>query len=364
LKGKALPQKPSQALRVMQVCAAPKPGGAEKFFVRLCEALAQRPAEEVVVLPVVRPGSWVGERLAEAGVPVETVPFGSPLEVPARLRLKALAKQFRPDVIQTWMNRASSLAPRGQGVVVGRLGGYYKLKNYKRCDWLVGNTEDICRYLREEGWPESRLRYLPNFVTPPRAADSGEAARLRERFGIPKDASLLFLAGRLHENKAIDVAIKALAQLADQTHLLIAGEGPLEAELKALAESEGVAVRCHFTDWLDDLAPCYAAADIALVPSRIEPLGNVVLEAWGAGLPVVASKSAGPVSLIEEGESGLLFELEDAQGLAGAVRRLQEDPQFASRLADKGRETLETRFSKDAVVDRFLAFYREISGAG
>jgi len=134
--------------------------------------------------------------------------------------------------------------------------------------------------------------------------------------------------------------------------------------LRALAESEGVAGRCHFAGWLDDLAPCYAAADIALVPSRIEPLGNVVLEAWGAGLPVVASKSAGPASLIEEGESGLLFELEDQQGLAAAVRRLQADPQLAARLADRGRQTLEARFSKDAVVGRFLAFYREISGAG
>jgi len=213
LEGKALPETPRQPLRVLQVCAAPKPGGAEKFFLRLCEALAQRPEEEVVALPVVRPGSWLAARLTEAGVPFETAPFGGPLEIPARLGLTAIAKRFRPDVIQTWMNRASSLAPRGQGVVVGRLGGYYKLKYYRRCDWLVGNTEDICRYLREAGWPESRLRYLPNFVTPPRPAEPGEAARLRERFGIPEEASLLFLAGRLHENKAIDVAIAALAAL-------------------------------------------------------------------------------------------------------------------------------------------------------
>ena len=76
---------------------------------------------------------------------------------------------WRPDIVLTWMSRATRLCPRGDFVHVARLGGYYDLKYYRRCDHLIGNTRAIVDYAIAEGWPRERISYLPNFVPDMRA---------------------------------------------------------------------------------------------------------------------------------------------------------------------------------------------------
>ncbi len=116
------------------------------------------------------------------------------------------------------MNRAARLAPRGDWVLAGRLGGYYDLRYYRRCDHLVGNTRGLVRWIVAQGWPASRAHYLPNF-----AADL--AGAVPERLGMPLDRPLVLALGRLHRNKAFDVLIRALPRLPG-VHAVIAGEGP------------------------------------------------------------------------------------------------------------------------------------------
>ena len=99
----------------------------------------------------------------------------------------------------------------------------------------------------------------------------------------------------------------------------------------------GIAERVRFLGWRDDVPALLAAADILVCPSRHEPLGNVVIEAWAAGVPVVATASDGPAGLIDDGESGLLVPLPGrpgggAAGLAAAIERLCRDPALRARL--------------------------------
>ncbi len=76
------------------------------------------------------------------------------------------------------MNRAARFAPRGDWVLAGRLGGYYDLKYYRRCDHLVGNTRTLVRWIAAQGWPAARTHYLPNFAPDLHgAARSGSACR-------------------------------------------------------------------------------------------------------------------------------------------------------------------------------------------
>ena len=129
--------------------------------------------------------------------------------------------------------------------------------------------------------------------------------------------------GRLHEVKAHDISLKALA-LIPQAYLWIAGTGPLEAELKALAQSLGVAQRVRFLGWRNDAAALYRTADACLFPSRFEPLGNVVIQCWANGLPVIAAASQGPSQLITPGQDGLLVPIDDAPALATAEQLLAD----------------------------------------
>jgi glycosyltransferase involved in cell wall biosynthesis len=267
-------------------------------------------------------------------------------------------KAFSPHIVLTWMNRASHLCPaRVSGHTfthVARLGGYYDLKYYRSCDHLIGNTEGIVRYLRGNNWPAAKSHYIPNFVS----AEPAPAAS-RSALQTPESAPLVLALGRLHTNKAFDLLLHAATEL-PEAYIWIAGDGPLKVELQALAQSLGVAERVRFLGWRDDVATLLAAADIFVCPSRIEPLGNVVIEAWAHGAPVVAAAAAGPMSLITPGETGLLVPLEDAAALATSIRTLINNPELAARLAEAGRAAYAEYYTETAIVSRYLDFFEEV----
>ena len=335
-------------VKVAQIMAGSPAGGAELFFERLTIAL-HRAGD--TVLPVIRRNPVRAALLAAEGLQPAQLGFGGPLDLLTRPRLGRVLKAFAPRVAVAWMNRAASFTPQGPWVTVGRLGGYYDLGYYRDCDHLVGNTQGIAAWIRAQGWPAERVHYLPNF-----APDMGGAAAAdRAALGIPADARLLLALGRLHTNKAFDVLVRALPFLPG-VHALIAGEGPERAALENLARREGVADRLHLPGWRTDTAALLAGADILVCPSRHEPLGNVVIEAFGARVPVVAAAAAGPRELIVPGEDGLLVPIDDPLALAKALAALLADPQKAARLADAGRARFEAEFAAAPVLARWRYF--------
>ncbi len=338
-------------MRVMQLMAGAEHGGAEAFFERLAGGLHRGGVEQKVVI---RKDAARAERLIGEGVTPVQLPFGGMFDFCTPFALKKIARDFKPDVVLSWMNRASRMTPPGPFVRVARLGGYYDLKYYKRCDHLVGNTRDIVDYLVREGWPAERAHYLPNFVTIDAAPPLS-----RDVFSTPTGAPLLLTMGRLHKNKAFDVMLEAMAKL-DNCYLWIAGEGPERAALEAQARHLGVGPRVRFLGWRSDIAALLAACDIYVCPSRHEPLGNVVLEAWASGKPVVAAASQGPSALIRDGENGMLAALEDAEGLANGVSRLLGDPVLAASVAQAGNASYRDDYTEEAVVRHYLDFFTRI----
>jgi glycosyltransferase involved in cell wall biosynthesis len=109
------------------------------------------------------------------------------------------------------------------------------------------------------------------------------------------------------------------------------------------------------------VAGLLAAADFLVCPSRHEPLGNVVIEAWAAGRAVLAAAAAGPSELIAEGESGLLVPVDDVPALAGALRRLAGDPALRARLAAAGHAAYLAQFTEAAVVRRYRDFFATVT---
>ncbi len=176
----------------------------------------------------------------------------------------------------------------------------------------------------------------------------------RASLATPIDAPLALALGRLHHSKGFDVLIEAVAQV-PRLHLWLAGEGEERAALEARAAKLGIDTRVTFLGWRDDVAALLAAADMLVCPSRHEPLGNVVLEAWAAGVPVVATASEGPRALIRDGETGLLVPVEDADALAARDARLAADRAPRAALAAAGRAAWAADFSEARVV----ALYRE-----
>jgi glycosyltransferase involved in cell wall biosynthesis len=342
-------------LRVAQVMAGAREGGAELFYERLCTALHRRGD---AVLPVIRRDPARAARLHAAGLAPVELGFGNPLDLMTGPRLGAALRRFAPRVAVAWMSRAARFAPRGDWVLCGRLGGYYDLRNFRRCDHLIGNTHGLVGWMTARGWPTARAHYLPNFVPDM----GGAAAASRADLGVPDDARLLLGLGRLHPNKAFDVLIGALPRLPG-VYAVIAGAGPERAALEALARTSGVAERVRLPGWRSDTPNLLAAADVFVCSSRQEPLGNMVIEAWSARRPVVAAAVGGPAELIDAGRTGLLVPPDDPAALAAVIGRVLDDTPGASALAEAGRARYEADFAEAPVLSRWRDFLATVEKA-
>lgn len=338
--------------RVLQALAGAHHGGAENFFVRLCGALHRAGLPQRVVI---RRDADRAAALRALGIEPAEVRFGGWFDFSTGPALRRLIREWRPQIVLTWMNRASASMPRGDFVHVGRLGGYYDVKYYRHCHQLIALTPDIIEHLVRQGWPRERIQHITNFVdaTP---ADPVDRATL----ATPPDVPLVFACGRLHRNKAFDILIRALADV-PRAILWLAGDGPERAALERLAADAGVADRIRFLGWRDDLPALYRAADLFVCPSRHEPFGSIVPEAWAHGAPMVAAAAQGPAAMITDGVDGLLVPIDDAPAMAAAMRAALDDPALRARLAAAGRVTHAARYSEPAVVAQYLSFFDRIA---
>ena len=330
-------------------------GGAETYFVDLVTALRR---DGLAQAAAIRPHPGREAALKAAGVPVRTLSFGGPLDIFTRTAAAGYGRVQGARLMVAWMNRAARHTPKGPWARIGRLGGYYNLKYYKGFEELVANTEDIAEWIVAQGWPAGRVRCIPNFAAAPPDAPPLDRASLT----TPDDAPLLLAMGRLHESKAHDVTLRALVDLPG-AWLWIAGVGPLEAKLMGMAQALGVDHRVRFLGWRTDASALYRTADICVFPSRYEPLGNVVIQAWAHGLPVIAAASQGPKSLIEDGRDGLLVLIDDAAALANGVRLLLDQPSLRAEFRARGLARVAAEFSQAAVVAQWRTLFSDYGAA-
>ncbi|MEE2746610.1 MAG: glycosyltransferase [Pseudomonadota bacterium] len=340
-------------MKLLQVIAGGKHGGAEEFFVRLAIALNKVGVEQRVVI---RKHEQRAALLREGGVTVKELRFGGALAFITKSALNRYIKMFSPDIVLTWMSRPTKLIDSRKSYIhVARLGGYYNVKYYRGCDHLIANTEDIANYLRLNGWSDQKVHYIPNFVSEPKTVQVN-----RQLPAKPHDVPLILALGRFHENKAFDILLEAIAIL-PQAHLWLAGDGKLRNQLERQANDLGIRHRVKFLGWRSEVGALYEAADIVACPSRHEPLGNVIIESWAHGVPVVAADTYGPRSLITEGKTGLICPANDPKALAANFIKLIADKGLQGSLGEHGKIRFKERFSEEIVVKQYIKFFQEIS---
>ncbi len=321
----------------------------------------------VLEAPYVRPRQW--QRLFfDAGVPdnLERRPWLLGL-VPAALTalwVRAVLAARRWDaVISHWAlpcafiaaacglprRRHLTIAHSGEIHLLGQLPGRRAL--CRAMVQLVGTVgfvsqrgkREFCRHLSGETIARcgSKLVVTPMGIDFRTIASSGSSRSVREAFGA--DGLLVLVIGRLVRIKGIDVLLEALAGRSD-VQLIVAGEGPLRSTLERRAAENRV--RTTFVGQVDQdrRNELLAACDVVVVPSRPlvsgrqEGIPLVALEAFAAGKPVVATETGAIAELVEHGVNGLLVPSENPSALGAALGRLQEQPELAQHLAEKGRE--------------------------
>jgi glycosyltransferase involved in cell wall biosynthesis len=328
-----------------------KEGGAERFFVKLAQALDRRGVEQRFII---RPGRSWDNQIAPMG-PVIHNNFShlSPMSLVVRLQANHWVRTWKPDAVMAWMPRAARLVQAWPNVVkLARMGDFpANLKYFGKCDLLVGNVPGIAQRCRDLGWTKPALT-IANFtpeVTPkpvPRAAHS-----------TPEGVFLFAAGGRFQPRKAMDMAIRAIARIPGAWLWLI-GDGALRSDLEKLAASLNVSDRVRFVGWVDEPVHHIAAADAFLMPSRHEPLGNVLLEAWAAGVPSVSTRSEGPSWYMRDGIDGLMADVDDDAQIADALIRLRDDPAAAKVYAANALDRLHDFLSEEAICRDYIRVFR------
>jgi glycosyltransferase involved in cell wall biosynthesis len=190
------------------------------------------------------------------------------------------------------------------------------------------------------------------------AAFDREAARVRAEV-VPGGGLIAGMLGRLHPGKGQALLIEAIASLRRQGQnltVLLVGEGPAEAEYRALAGSLGVADHVHFAGLVPDIHPYLRAMDIVCAPSLKDSLPLTVFEAMSVSRPVIASRAGDLPLAIEDGLTGLLVETGSSDALAIAINRLAGDPQLRARIGEAGHAALIARFTPQAMLRQLEGF--------
>jgi glycosyltransferase involved in cell wall biosynthesis len=186
----------------------------------------------------------------------------------------------------------------------------------------------------------------------------------RASLSVPPDAVLITTICRLYKPRDFETLLHAFRLVADACpsgHLLIAGDGPLRAQIEAQVGALSLEQRVTFSGWRDDAPSVYAASDIyALTTWGWEGLPLTILEAMAAGLPVVATDAGGVPEAVANGETGLLVARRDVEGLAKALRTLIEHPAQRQRMGSAGRARAEAHFALARMVAQTAAIYERL----
>jgi glycosyltransferase involved in cell wall biosynthesis len=176
----------------------------------------------------------------------------------------------------------------------------------------------------------------------------------------------VLIVGRLSKEKDHITLIRALSQLQPRIgpHLLIVGEGPnrssIEQEIARLGLTEHVTLTGH----QPSAEPYYGIADLAVLSSLSEGSPNALLEAMAAGVPAVATAVGGIPEIVQDGESALLVQPSDLEGMSAAmVRLLIDEPGLALELAERSRTLVRERHTPEGRVRRLIGIYRSVAGS-
>ena len=353
-------------MRIVHVVVGGEIAGGQIVALQLARAARDAGHDVSFVSP--SEGAFV-DLVRREGFTAGVIPVGGALDLAAVARLRRRLRGT--DVVHTHAHFTVNVAARIGGRLAGaRVLAHMHIENAFRtgptrhlqialdnatarlCFVIVAVSDATRGALLGQGYPADRVVTVHNGIEP---------AELAEPVRMTRGPTVLEVA-RLAEVKGQRLLLAALAEL-DADAVLVGRDlergGAYEAELRVEAERLGVADRVVFAGHRDDVPALLAGCDVVCLPSSVEGLPLVVLEAMAQGRPVVATAVGGTPELVVDGETGLLVPPGDARALAAALDKVLRDPALARRLGEAGRRRVLASFSLSAMTDRVLGLYAD-----
>lgn len=347
---KALP------MRITQIMLSKGWGGAERLFVELCQALSGSGNR---IQCVIRP-SFVKRDLLENIEEIEVVyiPARGNWDLLSAWSLKTAVTKFRPHLIHTHLSRATWMGGLiGKWTDIATLATTHnpiKSKYCRNIDWFSTITEDLKDHLIKMGFDRKRIRVIPNF------------SRLEPVENLPpitRNPPTFISFGRFVRKKGYLDLINAFKIYVDHNadgNLVIGGGGPEKPDMTDLIHNLELQNQVRLTGWIDDVEEFLDSGDIFVLPSRQEPFGIVVLEAMARGKPVVTTRTSGPSEVLDD-STAYFAEIQNPTSLYEAMQRASDDHEGRDSKASKALVQYISHYTLDAVLPRFIEYYRTIS---
>lgn len=244
-------------------------------------------------------------------------------------------------------------------------------RSFQLSDCVIANSQRVGDSLvADEGLSAARVRVLYNGVDLERFHPNGSRLSARERLGWGRDGLLVGVICNLRPEKDHRTLLDAVPQVvrrAPRVHFLIVGTGSLEGHLRRYAEQKQLLSHVSFLGDRSDIPEILEAVDLAVLPTLLESMPNVVLEAMSAGRPIIASDVGGCRELIGTGRTGMLVPPRDPRILAEEIVRLLEQPSLREEMGQAARRRAEEKFDFSRAVKHLEEIYDDMlerSGRG
>jgi len=237
------------------------------------------------------------------------------------------------------------------------------IRTVARADAFVANSQEVAAELIEAGFPNDRIRQIPNGVDIEHFQPRSDPSAARSALGLP-DGPLLVFVGRLDPQKGLEnllTAVEPELKKRRNLHVLLLGDGPLRRALEIRVRQSDLQERVLFKGVVPDVCPYLQAADVFALPSVGEGMPNALLEAMAAGLPCVASRIGGCTDVVTDGKDGLLVPPDQPGPLGRAVGQLLDSLELRKGLGAAARQTVVRGFSLERMVAAYEACYGEVA---
>jgi len=330
-------------VRVLNVMLSLGLGGVQKAYAGYTKLLCHLGHE---VVSCVTPRSAVSMYLPAAANLVTLSNFFERDPV-AIIRAAFLLRSQKPDLIMVHGKRALMLFSRarhlsGLHIPLINVLHRHRFKHIARSDLNICISEPLRDEAAAAGIDKAKLAYIPNFLTGELDASSPTPWN---------DPPVIGFLGRMVPEKGLDLFIDALAILKESgVHFAarIGGDGPMRQTWKAYAAARGLGHDLQWVGWVNAVGEFHKSIDVLCIPSRWESFGLVILEAYKAGKVVVATRTTGPASIINDKVNGLMSDI-DAKDLAAKLKVVIENPEFAERMATQAAYDI-MQYEIDAVA--------------
>ena len=322
-------------------------------------------------------GSALSARAHEAGICVHNVSRGM-ARGPAAMKIHQLLRDGRIELVHAneshaltaaWLAGANKRAPllfsRRVGYPLGR--GFLSKARFRAVSRIVANSHWVAEQAEASGAVQERLAVVYEGVEIPASTTNEAKKDAKTLWKITDDEQLIGCVGVLSPDKGHEFVIRALAEVRKRfprCKLLLAGDGPSSAELKALAEELGLGGAVIFAGFVKDISTVYPALDIFVFPSLFEGLGTSLLAAMANGVPSVTFFGCALGEIVDNGKTGIQVEAKNSEAIAAAILDLLSDCKNATEMGEAGRRSIAAKFSADRMVDETLRLYREALKVG